>query len=248
MKKFLSFPVIFAVLMTAFAFTSCSDDDANISVIINNGQNGTTFAEGAPIIGVVTSDNRVNEIIIERQDGNLWQPYRTIARTNFQANGIHESEGHNLALMITGVTAGTFNIQAVDNSGNRSNRVEFTVGEQAPAIDWSTGRSTITANGTYAFRRAGGQEGTLVVTDLGLTSVRVQLGSHAAVTLSQDGHSWLMTTGLSSNQADAIASAGNILLAKRANAAEIVDYRGTTAGAGGQITGAQTVVFVRIGN
>ncbi len=129
MKKVLNLSVILAVLVAAFSFTSCGEDDAEVNLSLNS----TSFAEGVPVTGTITSDNKVETVKIEKEDADgIYQPYKTIQSSNFgAASGVVDADGSYL-LSIAGIEDGTYTIQAIDKDGNESKKVKFTVGTPGP--------------------------------------------------------------------------------------------------------------------
>lgn len=250
MKKINS--IIMAACVAALGFfTSCGDEDPVGPSILVDGGYAIPAEVNKPVsvsAKIEQGDVKIKLITVEftKADGSLLGGTITIndaTTTTPTLDAFNKAAGATLPISYTFTAEGTYNITitATDKDGEvTAKTVVVTVaGEVKPPVDWTKGVNTITAEGTYAYKQEGNKEGTLVVSELTATSVKVQLDGLMPVVLSDAGASYLLKDGTAAQKAD--VNKNNFLLAKKNKDASIIDASGLTT----KIEGAQNVLFVK---
>lgn len=202
MKKVFNLSVILAVLMAAFSFTSCSDedDDANISIKVSS-----TAAGDAAYVTVTADDI---ESIMVGQNGSL----KEISSDDLKLakNGKE--------FKISNLTKGQkYTIQVRTKDAQKS--VDFVAGQDLDDNNNEEGdivcdkdEVAVEAGDAIAYTH-GSQMGQYTIKSASATEIVLVNVVGTEITLSDAGSSYILTTGLAGKKADADA-AGEILLAK----------------------------------
>ncbi len=144
MKKVFNLSVILAVLIAAFSFTSCSDDDddaAQITITFN--QNGK-FASGDDVTGkIVSAEEDLTKVVI-LLNGNA---VKTI--TKFNSLPILKGDNGVYTMVIDGLVDGSYTLRAESKTGESS--AAFTVGSAVNYTSFTAvvGGSEATTAGSF---------------------------------------------------------------------------------------------------
>ncbi len=223
MKKIFNLTVLLAAL-TAFAFTSCGEDEdpAKINVSFES----KNIVKGNSAVVTITVDPEENLKSIELYYNGDFQKNLTLPTKDKSATS------YELTISKSDLTEiGNYNLEVYSKTGKSKDNQFYVI------PDFTSGTATITANGNYYYLQ-GTSWGTLAVTNLTATSVTVSLDGKTAVELSDADKSYLLQNGTASKK-DGVTK-DNFLLAKKNADASIVDNAGLTT----PIVGAENVKFV----
>jgi len=143
MKKVFNLSVILAVLMAAFSFTSCSDDEDNATVEITLDNNGA-FKAGAAATGSINAEAEIESITLFTVKGGA---ENSMAQQSAQMTEAAKGETA-YAFRIERLAIGTYKLSVTDGDGNISS-VTFNVGGEVKTFTLQIGGADNTTVGSY---------------------------------------------------------------------------------------------------
>ncbi|HOU67464.1 MAG TPA: hypothetical protein PKW49_02630 [Paludibacteraceae bacterium] len=209
MKKVFNLSVILAVLMAAFSFTSCSDDEDNATVEITLDNNGA-FNAGSAVTGSINAEAEIESITLFSVNGGA---ETSMAQQSAEMTKAAKGETA-YSFRIEGLAIGTYKLTATDGDGNISSKT-FTLGYSfSSSIEVAAGKTYIYSTDKKTL--AG--EFTVSAAETGSVTLTI---SSKTVTLSDAGNSYLSKAFAGINKAAAEASPADVLFILKANSKSV---------------------------
>ena len=203
MKKVFNLSVILAVLMAAFSFTSCSDDDDDSTIEISKIEGQDSYT--------IKAEAGIKSITVYQVSGS--EESKLKAESEAYTS---EFKGKELAAVsFAGYADGTYKIAVEDKDGNqKSKTVTVGAGNEGGDDDVTCNKDELSVKaGDVIFYEHGTQKGQFTVVSASANAITLENVLGNSIELSDAGASYIGVNGTAIKLA-AAKEAGEIILAK----------------------------------
>lgn len=173
-KKIFNLSVILAVLVAAFSFTSCGDDEGEAPEV-------KVVVAGEYLSGTIYAENGLKEVQLLK-DGTTKQKWESFSSGDILSKG---DDSYVVMINIASLSEGEYVLRAIDKE-NKQSEGKFTIAGVAYSA-----KVTVSAGETYAYRNTSlNKSGEFTVVSAAAGEVKLKFGN-TEVTLSDGAASYL---------------------------------------------------------